>query len=72
MDFILALPKNQICHDNILVVMDRLIKQAHFMTINSMMMTMEVVKLCLQEIFGLQGLPKEIICDKDHKCVSQF
>jgi hypothetical protein len=42
------------------------------MTIKSTVMTMEVVKLCLQEIFGLQGLPKEIICDKDHKCVSQF
>ncbi len=42
------------------------------MTIKSTVMTMEVVKLCLQEIFGLQGLSKEIICDKDHKCVSQF
>lgn len=60
------------CHDNILVVMDRLIKQAYFMTIKSTVMTMEVAKLCLQENFGLQGLLKEIICDKDHKCVSQF
>jgi hypothetical protein len=72
MDIILKLPKNQICHDNNLVIMDRLIKQAHFMTIKSTVMTMEVVKLCLQEIFGLQDLPKENICDKDHKCLSQF
>ncbi len=32
MDFILKLPKNQRCHDNILVVMDRLIKQTHFIS----------------------------------------
>lgn len=64
MDFIKGLPKskNKVV---ILVVVDRLTKYAHFLTLSHPFTVHEVVDLFLSNIFKLHGLPVCIITDRD-------
>jgi len=56
MDFITGLPKVQ-GRDCIYVVVDRLMKYAHFFIIPTTYTTTQVVELIFREIFRLHGLP---------------
>lgn len=71
MGFITDLPVAQGC-DDIYMVVDRLIKFAHFFTIQSRSSTSQVIELFFREVFKLHGLPKTIISDKDSRFMGVF
>eukprot|EP00253_Pinus_taeda_P016528 PITA_16528 len=72
MDFIIGLPKSKKGNDSIMVVVDKLIKSAHFIPVQSTYREAQVVNIFMQNIFRLHGLPKTIISDRDVKFTSAF
>jgi hypothetical protein len=62
MDFITNLPSSK-AFDSIFVVIDRLIKMAHFMPYNKMVMGEEIAKFFIDNIYKYHGLPDDIISD---------
>jgi hypothetical protein len=72
MDFITGLPKTVKQHDVIMVVVDKLRKEAHFIPIKSTFKAIDVSNVFMKDIFRLHGLPKTIISDRDAKFTSNF
>ena len=64
MDFITGLPKSKKQNDSIFVVIDKLSKAAHFITVKSTYKAMNIVDIFLKEMFILHGIPKAIILDR--------
>lgn len=64
MDFIERLPKSQ-NKDVILVVVERLSKYAHFISMSRPYTAQQVSQLFLGQVFKLHGLPKVILTDRD-------
>jgi hypothetical protein len=64
MDFVEALPKSD-GKDTILVVVDKLIKYAHFISLSHPFTTKNIVQIFLDNVFKLHGLPLAIITDRD-------
>jgi hypothetical protein len=56
----------------IMVVVDKLIKIAHFIPIKSTFKAIDVANIFMKEIFILHGLPKTIILDRDVNFTSSF
>jgi len=71
MDFIEGLPKSR-RKDTILVVVDRLSKYAHFLTLAHPFSAVTVAQLYFDNIFKLYGTPKTIVSDRDRVFLSQF
>jgi hypothetical protein len=71
MDFITGLPKVQ-GKDCIYVVVDRLAKFAHFYAILTEYNAVQVAKIFFREVFGLHGLPKNIVSDRDSRFIGTF
>ena len=65
MHFITGLPMTWRQHDSIMVVVDKLTKEVHFIPVKSTYETGDIAKIFMKEIFKLHGLPKEIISDRD-------
>ena len=59
-------------HDSIMVLVDKLTKESHFIPVNSMHKTNDVAKIFMKEIFKLHGFTKTIVSDKDFKFTSNF
>ncbi|XP_071924834.1 uncharacterized protein [Coffea arabica] len=57
MNFVSGLPRTQRDHDAIWVIVDRLIKSAHFLPINMKYPLEKLAKLYLDEIIRLHGIP---------------
>jgi hypothetical protein len=57
MDFITGLPKTVKQHDAIMVVVENLSKEAHFVPIKSTFKSIDVANVFMKEIFRLHGLP---------------
>ena len=72
MDFIMGLPMTWRQHGSIMVVVDKLTKVAHFISIKSTHKIDDIAKIFMREIFKLHGLPKAIDSDKDVKFTSNF
>ena len=72
MDFITAFPMNMRQHDSIMVVVDTLKKETHFIPVKSSYKDDAIAKIFMKEIFRLYGLPKELTFDKDTKFTSNF
>jgi hypothetical protein len=71
-DFITGFPKTIKQHDVIMVVMDKLSKETHFIPIKSTFNSIDVANIFMKDIFRLHGFPKTIILDIDAKFTSIF
>lgn len=71
MDFVEGLPKSQ-GKDVILVVVDRLTKYAHFISLSHPYTAQDIVTLFLDNVFKLHGLPKVILTERDPIFTSQI
>jgi hypothetical protein len=71
MDFITSFPRAQ-GKDCIFMVLDRLMKFSHFLSIATDFSVTQVTELFFKEVFRLHGLPKTIINDKDKRFMSKF
>jgi hypothetical protein len=71
-DFITSLPKTIKQHDEIMVIVDKLRNEAHFIPIKYTYKSIDVSNIFMKEIFILNGFPKTIISDRDAKFTSNF
>ena len=72
MDFIVGLPKTSKGFDSIWVIVDRLTKSAHFLSVKSVYPTIQYAKIYLVRIMSLHGVPKTIVSDRGTQFVSSF
>ena len=64
MDFIEKLPKS-VGKDTIMVVVDRLSKYAHFVTLSHLFSVITVAQAFMDHIYRLYGIPNTIVSDRD-------
>ncbi|GAU51374.1 hypothetical protein TSUD_413070 [Trifolium subterraneum] len=72
MDFVTGLPRNQKGEDSIWVIVDRLIKSAHFIAVKSTYKASRYAEIFLEEIVKLHGVPLSIVSDRDPTFTSHF
>jgi hypothetical protein len=72
MDFIMGLPKSTKQNDAIMVVVEKLRNDSHFIPIKSTCKEIYISSIFMKEIFRMHGVPKEIISDQDTKFTSNF
>ena len=72
MDFITGLPMTSRQHDSIMVMVDKLTKEAHFISVKSTHKIDDITKIFMKDIFKLHGFPKEIVSNRDVKFTSNF
>ena len=72
MDFVTHLPRTPQGHDAVWVIVDRLMKSAHFLAVR---MTFTLERFCLlyiREIVRLHGVPVSIVSDRDPRFTVHF
>ena len=67
MDIVVGLPKTTIGFDSIWVIVDRLTKSAHFLSVKTMYTLDRYARLYVNEIVRLHGAPVSIVSDSDPK-----
>lgn len=72
MDFVSGLPLTSIKKDSIWVIVDRLTKSAHFISVRTDYSLQRLVRLYVEEIVRLHGVPVSIISDWDPHFTSGF
>ena len=72
MDFVSGLPLTQKKHDSVWVIIDRLIKSAHFIPVRIDYSMDRLVELYVDEIFRLHNVPLSIVSDQDPRFTSRF
>lgn len=72
MDFITSFLRRLKQHDSIMVVVDRLSKVSHFISMKSTNLASEVAQSFFKEIVRFHGVPKKIISERDAKFTSRF
>jgi hypothetical protein len=72
MDFIRGLPRTGKLHDSIMVVVDKLTKEAHFIPLKIMHKATDVKNIFMREVARFYGIPKTIVSDRDPKFTSNF
>ena len=72
MDFVTGLPRTQRQHDAIWVIVDRLMKFAHFLPVNFNDSLEKLAQLYVDEIVRLHGVPVLIVSDRDPRFTSRF
>ncbi|MCO5564356.1 hypothetical protein L7F22_018016 [Adiantum nelumboides] len=65
MDFITTLPRTSKGNAQILVIVDRFSKMAHFIPCKKAASAPDIASLFVQHIFRIHGLPRSIISDRD-------
>jgi hypothetical protein len=64
MDFVVGLPPTTRRHDSIFVVVDTMMKSAHFIPVRTMYQTPDIAIVFISEIERLLDVPKRIISDQ--------
>jgi hypothetical protein len=64
MDFIVGLPRTRAGYDSIWVVVDRLTKSAHFISVKTNYNSAVLAELYMSWIIYLHGVPKKIVSDR--------
>ncbi|WRX21060.1 Integrase [Theobroma cacao] len=72
MDFVLGLPRTQRGNDAIWVIVDRLTKSTHFLTIHSTYSIEKLAQLYIDEIVRLHRVPISIVSDRDPRFTSRL
>ncbi|WVZ53909.1 hypothetical protein U9M48_004795 [Paspalum notatum var. saurae] len=72
MDFIVGLPRTPKGNDSIWVIVDRLIKSAHFIPVQARFNVAKLAELYVQHILKLHGAPLSIVSDKGPQFTAQF
>jgi hypothetical protein len=72
MDFITGFPRTSKQHDAIMVVVDKLTKDAHFIPLKTTQKENNVADIYMREVTRLHGIPKTIMSDRDSKFTSKF
>ena len=72
MDFVTHLPRTLWRHDAIWVIVDRLIKSAHFLVVGMIFTLEEFCRLYIREIVRLHGVPVSIVSDIDPRFTAHF
>jgi hypothetical protein len=71
-DFITKFSRTVRQHDSIMVVVDKLTKETHFLQEKLTHKTINIADIYMKEIFRLHGVTKEIVFDIDPKFTSNF
>jgi hypothetical protein len=64
MDFIVGLPRTSCGNDSIWVIVDRLMKSAHFIPVSVRYRARQYAELYIAHIVRYHGIPKTIISDR--------
>ena len=72
MEFITGLPRTRKQNDSIMVVVDKLSKEAHFISIKSTYKYVNIADIIMNEIFISLGIAKVVIIDRNAKFTSRF
>ncbi|GJY53355.1 putative reverse transcriptase domain-containing protein [Tanacetum coccineum] len=72
MDFVTKLPKTATGQDTIWVIIDRLTKSAHFLTMREDDSIEKLTRQYLKEVVSRHGVPVSIISDRDSRFTSYF
>ena len=72
MDFVIHLPLTPRRHDVVWVIVDRLTKLAHFLTVQITFTLKEFCRLYIREIIRLHGVLASIVSDMDPKFTTHF
>jgi hypothetical protein len=59
-------------HDSIMVVVDKLTKETHFIPVRTTHKATNIAKIYMREVARLHGVPKAIVLDIDPKFTSNF
>jgi hypothetical protein len=72
MDFLMGLSLTSHRQNSILVIVDKLTKSAHFITVRDTYDVTNVACMFISEVIRLYGLPKKIISDRDSRFTYRF
>ena len=77
LNFVIGLPESQdpatgVFYDMICMIIDGLTKYAKFVPCKTTMIAEELARLLLKKIFANNGIPEQIISDKDKLFTSKF
>jgi hypothetical protein len=72
MDFIIGLPRKNKQHDSIMVVVDKLTKATHFITLKTTHKEVNVFDIYMREVARLHDIPKTIVSNRDPQFTSKF
>ena len=71
-NFVVGLPRTPSGKNSVWVIVDRLMKSAHFLPVNNTDSLGKLTRLYVKEIVRLHGIPKSIVSNWDPRFTSQF
>jgi hypothetical protein len=72
MDFVVGLPRTSKGYDSIWVIVDRLTKTAHFLSVKVKYLVVTYAKVYIARILSLHEVPRTIVLDRGPQFVSKF
>ena len=72
MGFVTHLPRTPQRHDAVWVIVDRLMKSAHFLSVQMTFTLERLCRLYIREIVRLHGVPISIVSDRDPRFTAHF
>ena len=72
MDFISSLPRIFKGHDSIWLIVDKLMKSAHFLAVKTTYPLDKLTQEYIKEVVRLHGVPSSIVSDRDPRFTSKF